>query len=99
MITPPGASDIGPAPYTTTDRYEIRLAGTLDEQWSDWFEGFALRNNSDGSCTLIGPVADQAALQGVLRRIGDLGISLVSLRTLSAKPPGHPLGQKWHPAS
>ena len=63
-------------------RYEIRLAGRLDPRWSDWFEGLALRNDADGSTTLTGPVTDQAALHGVLRRVGDLGLTLISINIL-----------------
>lgn len=60
-------------------RYEIRLHGQLDQRWSNWFEGFTLTNQSDGTTTLTGPVIDQAALHGLLRRVGDLGVTLISL--------------------
>ena len=63
-------------------RYEIRLAGQLDSRWSDWFEGFRLTNGADGFTTLIGPIIDQAALHGVLRRVGDLGLTLISINAL-----------------
>lgn len=59
--------------------YEIRLNGQLDQRWSDWFEGFTLTNESDGTTTLSGPEIDQAALHGLLRRVGDLGLTLISL--------------------
>ncbi len=62
--------------------YEIRLQGQLDQRWSDWFEGFTLAVDSDGTTTLTGPVTDQAALHGLLRRIGDLGVTLISLNEL-----------------
>ena len=62
-----------------SDRYEIRLNGQLDQRWSDWFEGFTLTIQSDGTTTLTGPVVDQAALHGLLRRVGDLGVTLMSL--------------------
>ncbi|MFM9920429.1 hypothetical protein [Lacisediminihabitans sp. H27-G8] len=62
--------------------YEIRLQGQLDQLWSDWFEGFTLAVDSDGTTTLTGPVTDQAALHGLLRRIGDLGVTLISLNEL-----------------
>jgi len=62
-----------------TDRYEIRLLGQLDQRWSDWFGGFTLTNRSDGTTTLTGEVVDQAALHGLLRRVGDLGVTLISL--------------------
>lgn len=77
------------APRTTgpvdNDRYEIRLRGQLDSRWSDWFEGFAL-SVSDGDTTLTGRVADQAALHGLLRRIGDLGLTLISVTALTDTP-------------
>ncbi len=59
--------------------YELRVQGQLDQRWSDWFEGFTLATQSDGTTTLTGPVADQAALQGLLRRVGDLGVTLISV--------------------
>ncbi|MGV8896287.1 MAG: hypothetical protein ACOH10_04130 [Rhodoglobus sp.] len=62
--------------------YEIRLQGQLDQRWSDWFEGFTLTIQSDGTTTLTGPVTDQAALHGLLRRVGDLGVTLISVRDL-----------------
>jgi len=62
--------------------YEIRLQGQLDQRWSDWFEGFTLAIQSDGTTTLTGPVTDQAALHGLLRRISDLGVTLISVNEL-----------------
>lgn len=61
------------------NRYEIRLLGQLDQRWSDWFGGFTLTNQGDGTTTLTGEVIDQAALHGLLRRVGDLGVTLISL--------------------
>lgn len=60
-------------------RYQIRLHGQLDQRWSDWFGGFTITNQSDGTTMLTGPVVDQAALHGLLRRVGDLGVTLISL--------------------
>ena len=62
--------------------YEIRLQGQLDQRWSDWFEGFTLTIESDGTTTLTGPVTDQAALHGLLRRVSDLGVTLISVNEL-----------------
>lgn len=73
MFPPPAR---GQAPPRT---YEIRLHGQLDQRWSDWFEGFTLTNQCDGTTVLTGPVVDQAALHGLLRRVGDLGVTLISL--------------------
>ena len=66
--------------------YEIRVEGVLDQRWTDWFEGLEIAN--DHSQTIIsGPVADQAALHGLLNRVCDLGLVLVSVRRLE---PGNP---------
>jgi hypothetical protein len=62
-------------------RYEIRVKGILDGRWAAWFEG--LQISSDGEETVIaGPVADQAALQGLLTKVRDLGLFLISVRHL-----------------
>jgi hypothetical protein len=62
-------------------RYEIRVKGILDRQWAAWFED--LQVTSDGEETVIsGPVADQAALHGLLTKVRDLGLFLVSVRYL-----------------
>lgn len=59
-------------------RYEIQVNGVLDRRWTDWFEG--LEVDSDGSQTVIsGEVADQAALHGLLNRVCDLGLVLISV--------------------
>lgn len=63
-------------------RYEIRLAGQLDSRWSEWFEGLTLVTDSDGCTTLTGPVIDQAALHGLIRRVSDLGVPLISVNIL-----------------
>jgi hypothetical protein len=64
------------------NRYEIRLAAQLDAGWDSWFEGFTLRQGAEGSTVLTGAVIDQAALHGVLRRVGDLGVVLLSITIL-----------------
>ena len=60
--------------------HEIRVQGHLDSRWADWLEGLALTHESDGTTTLTGPLADQAALHGVLNRIRDLALPIVSVR-------------------
>ncbi len=60
-------------------RYEIRIEGVLDSHWAAWFEG--LEVNSEGTQTVIsGPLADQPALHGLLAKIRDLGLCLISVR-------------------
>ena len=70
--------------------YEIRLKGHLDTRWTDWFEGLSLTHASDGTTMLAGPVVDQAALYGVLRKVRDLGLPLVSVIQVEPKPADGP---------
>jgi hypothetical protein len=65
--------------------YEIRLGGRLDPRWAAWFDGMTL-TTADDTSTLRGVVVDQAALHGVLRKIGDLGLPLVAVVRLDADP-------------
>lgn len=59
--------------------YQIRVQGHLGSQWKDWFGGLTVTLEDNGETLLTGPVADQAALHGLLRRVRDLGIPLVSV--------------------
>lgn len=59
--------------------YEFRVAGELDPRWSEWFAGFTLTPEPDGTTTLRGPITDQSELHGVLARIRDLGLTLISV--------------------
>ena len=63
--------------------YQIRVQGCLDQKWSDWFDGFAITPQPDGTALLAGPVADQAALHGLLARIRDLGLPLLSVARMA----------------
>ncbi len=66
--------------------YEIRIEGHLSQEWSDWFEGFSITLEENGRTLLRGPIADQAALHGMLKRIRDLGAPLLSVdRVLSGE--------------
>jgi hypothetical protein len=59
--------------------YQIRINGHLDSQWTDWFEGLTITLEEDGNTLLAGPVTDQAALHGLLKKVRDLGLPLVSI--------------------
>lgn len=78
------------ATHTSTEdhhepgRYEIRLKGHLDARWADWFEGLSFTHESDGTTILSGPVVDQAALHGLLRKVRDLGMPLISVSPVDA---------------
>jgi hypothetical protein len=68
-------------------RYEIRVDGVLDDRWAEWFGG--LQVSSDGTQTVIaGLLPDQSALHGLLARVRDLGLSLISVRQLAAGDAG-----------
>ncbi len=79
--TPAARERAGVSCVARSARYEIRVEGILDQRWTAWFEG--LQVDSDGSqAVLSGPVTDQAALHGLLNRVRDLGLVLISVRRL-----------------
>ena len=80
-------SEIPADRYDHPGRYEIRLKGHLDTRWAAWFDGLTLTHHSDGSTIIGGPVADQAALYGLLQKTRDLGLPLISVNYVE---PGHP---------
>jgi hypothetical protein len=65
-----------------TPLYQIRLKGHLGSEWADWFGGMAVALTEDGDTLLTGTVADQAALHGLLRKVRDLGIPLISVNEM-----------------
>jgi hypothetical protein len=67
-----------------SSRYELRIGGHLDERWSAWFDDLALSHNADGTTTIRGTVTDQAALHGLLTKVRDLGLTLISLNAMPA---------------
>ena len=76
-------------PKTNSDQpvvYQIRLKGHLGSQWTDWFEGLTITLEDNGDTLLTGPVIDQAALHGLLKRVRDLGLPLVSVSPLEHGP-------------
>jgi hypothetical protein len=64
--------------------FEIRIQGHLSQQWQDWFEGLIITLEEEGNTLLSGPVADQSALHGILKRIRDLGMPLLSVNSLDS---------------
>ena len=66
--------------------YQIRIKGHLGPQWMDWFEGLVITLEEDGHTLLAGPVIDQAALHGILKKVRDLGIPLVSVNSFGPGP-------------
>jgi hypothetical protein len=74
-------------------RYEIRLKGHLDTRWAAWFDGLSLSRESDGTTILRGPIPDQAALHGLLQKVRDTGLPLVSVICLEPDPAEPPTNQ------
>jgi hypothetical protein len=66
--------------------YQIRIKGHLGSQWTDWFEGLTITLEEDGNTLLTGPVIDQAALHGLLKKVRDLGMPLVSVSPVEPGP-------------
>ena len=60
--------------------YQIQVKGSLDRKWSDWFDGFTITPLAKDETSLTGPVADQAALHGLLAKVRDLGLPLLSVK-------------------
>ena len=79
-------SEMSTGGYHGPGQYEIRLKGHLHRRWSAWFDGLSLTNESDGTTLIHGPVADQAALYGLLQKTRDLGLPLISV---TFAEPGH----------
>ena len=67
--------------------YEIRIKGHLDDRWSDWFDGLTITLEDNGDTLLTGPVIDQAALHGLLKKVRDLGLPLLSVSPVEPGPP------------
>ncbi len=80
--TGPSATEPEPAP-----QYEVRVAGQLASRWSAWFDGLTVTTADDGTTVIRGPVVDQAALHGLIQKLRDAGIPLISLTRLLPHPP------------
>jgi hypothetical protein len=73
-------------PQTVSDQpriYQIRIEGYLRAEWAEWFEGLSVSQEPDGTTLLSGPVIDQAALYGLLKKVRDLGLPLISVNPVS----------------
>jgi hypothetical protein len=90
-------------PPDQISQYEIRVAGRLASHWSAWFDGLDIVADADGTTVIRGPVVDQAALHGLIQKLRDVGIPLISLTplpessaprhsgaTAPTEPPAHP---------
>ncbi|MEZ4644827.1 MAG: hypothetical protein R3E31_19200 [Chloroflexota bacterium] len=67
--------------------YEIRIKGHLEHQWAAWFEGLSITQVDNGETLITGPVVDQAALHGLLRKVRDLGLPLIAASQIPSEPP------------
>jgi hypothetical protein len=70
--------------------YRIKIKGYLGSQWTDWFEGMTITAEDDGETLITGPVTDQAALYGLLKKVRDLGIPLISVNPVEPGTPATP---------
>jgi hypothetical protein len=66
--------------------FQIRIQGHLSQQWTDWFEGLIITLEEDGNTLLNGPVVDQSALHGILKKIRNLGMPLLSVNSVDPDP-------------
>ena len=82
--------------YHEPGLYEIRLKGQLDERWAERFEGLSLSHDGDGTTILFGQVVDQAALYGLLRKVRDLGLPLLSVVHIGREQADTQSGQVAH---
>ncbi len=74
------SNELEPKPTSSqTMIYQVRIKGHLNRAWTDWFEDLTITLEEDGSTLLTGPVIDQAALHGLLKKVRDLGLPLVSV--------------------
>ncbi|GHO47578.1 hypothetical protein [Ktedonospora formicarum] len=79
------ATPTSTADHHEPELYQIRLKGHLDDRWAAWFEGLTLTREDNGETLLTGPVVDQAALHGVLRKVRDLGLPLLLVNRVRSR--------------
>jgi hypothetical protein len=80
----------------SSPRYEIRVKGRIAACWSAWFDGLDVVASADGTTVISGPVVDQAALHGLLQKVRDVGIPLLSLTELPDRTAGEPASPNPH---
>lgn len=78
----PDTTGASSADHNDCQQYEIRVTGHLGSRWTAWFDGLSITNEDDGTTVICGPMVDQAALHGVLQKLRDLGVALVSFTRL-----------------
>ncbi len=86
MNTPPASTDDHHEP----GHYEIRIKGYLDNRWTEWFDGLTITLEDNGETRLTGTVVDQAALHGLLKKVRDLGMELLSVNRIESGQPDFP---------
>lgn len=86
------------ADRTRIPEYEIRVDGHLGSRWAAWFDGMTLTTDDDGITVIRGPVVDQSALHGLLHKLRDIGIPLVSLTQLPPDAPSELPDLRSHPS-
>ena len=79
-----------------SDWYEIRIKGHLDDRWSAWLDGLDLIRAEDGTTVLRGPITDQAALHGLLHKLRDIGLPLLSLTRIAPDDPADEPSAQHH---
>lgn len=85
--TPAPQPDASHAEHNPVPEYEIRVAGRLAARWSTWFDGLTITTDADGTTVIRGPVVDQTALHGLLQKLRDVGIPLISLTQVPSETP------------
>lgn len=78
-------------PSANKVHYEILLQGQLNARWADWFDGMSITLDDNGNTLLSGPLVDQAALHGILKKVRDVGLTLLSVNSI--KPEDKEVGK------